>query len=136
MILENAQSLPLCDPEAVPKNPVTTNLAKGLNFAVDHYLQDRKLIASAPKVNVLAILFVLEYGARNKLDMRLLEYAVDDQRRQSAAVGVRVVVLGKTLREVEEGILDEKTRVLTIDGFEVSVVYFRTGYSPDQYPTG
>jgi len=47
-----------------------------------------------------------------------------------------VFVLRKTLTEVaERGSLDEKTRKLFVEGIEVAMVYFRCGYSPDQYPT-
>ena len=45
-------------------------------------------------------------------------------------------VLRKTLTEVfEQGSLEETTRKLFVDGVEVAMVYFRCGYSPDQYPT-
>merc|ERR1712087_1022893 len=39
-----------------------------------------------------------------------------------------------TLREVlEQGRLDESTNRLSLNGVEVSVAYFRAGYTPDDY---
>ena len=83
-----------------------------------------------------AILFVLEYKPVSS-DQRLLEFAIADEEKFYSLADSKVVVLEKRLNEIElNGRLDEKTKILTIDGFEIAVAYFRTGYSPDQYPTG
>merc|ERR1712187_597743 len=45
-----------------------------------------------------------------------------------------VTVLRRTLREVlEQGRLDESTKRLSLNGVEISVAYFRAGYTPDDY---
>ena len=114
--------------DAVPENDVTGNLARGLLLAVDAYIEDRDESASVKELKP-AILFVCEEVWRTVLDQRLLEYAIYERRKG-------LVVLRKTLLEVElRGRLDEVTKILTIDGYEVCLAYFRIGYAPTQYPS-
>jgi len=76
-----------------------------------------------------AILFIIEDVTYNICDQKFHEFEI---RRQNPDV----FVLRKTLTEVaERGSLNEATRKLFVDGVEVAMVYFRCGYSPDQYPT-
>jgi len=73
------------------------------------------------------VLFVVQSAERNYADQRWLEFELWEKHQ--------VPVLRKTLVEVlAEASLDQATGRLTLGGgFEVSVVYFRAGYSPDDY---
>ena len=115
--------------EAVPRNQVSENLARGMIYAVDQYRRARETSKSKSSSR-LAILFLDTEVTRNIFDQRQLEFAINDQSED-------IVVLRKTLREAElNAKLDEKTRILTVDGFEIALAYFRVGYSPDHYPSG
>ena len=47
-----------------------------------------------------------------------------------------IKLIRKTLSEIEkEGILDGPDKKLIIDGQEISVAYFRAGYTPNDYPS-
>ena len=45
-------------------------------------------------------------------------------------------VIRASLRDISQrGVLDNSTGAFYYDTLEVSVVYFRAGYTPDDYPT-
>jgi len=74
-----------------------------------------------------SVVFVVQAGERNFSDQRLLEYALWENHR--------VPVLRKTLGDLHaQGTLDAAGKLLLADT-EVSVLYFRAGYTPDDYPT-
>ena len=71
---------------------------------------------------------MIENVTYNICDQKLHEFEI---RRQNPDV----YVVRKTLTEIaDEGRLTEDKRLM-IDGKEVGVVYYRCGYSPDQYFT-
>eukprot|EP00930_Biecheleria_cincta_P055644 TRINITY_DN4193_c1_g4_i3.p1 TRINITY_DN4193_c1_g4~~TRINITY_DN4193_c1_g4_i3.p1 ORF type:complete len:552 (-),score=131.53 TRINITY_DN4193_c1_g4_i3:36-1691(-) len=75
-----------------------------------------------------SVLFVVQEGEKNFADQRWLEYALWQQH------GVSVV--RRSLAEIHrEAWMDESTGGLRLAGEEISVVYFRAGYSPDDYPS-
>ena len=72
------------------------------------------------------MLFVCEDDERNLCDQKLIEFKLWRER------GIRS--LRKTLGEVvEEASFDQTTKKLTIDGHEIGLVYYRTGYQADHY---
>ena len=75
-----------------------------------------------------AVLFVVQPSERNALDQELL------RQQLWAAHGLRVIsrTLGQPAVEAK---LAGNERRLTLGGAEVSVVYFRAGYTPDDYPS-
>ena len=76
------------------------------------------------------VIFVVQAGDTNSTDQRLLEYELFEQ------CGAPVVRL--TLEEVSKRCtLDSaRGRALVLDGkHEVAVVYFRAGYTPNDYPS-
>lgn len=75
------------------------------------------------------VLFVVQPNERNFADQRCIEYALWQ------AHGIKV--LRRTLLEVKEtAVLDGSSGRLSLPcGQEVSVVYYRAGYSPDDYPS-
>ncbi len=74
------------------------------------------------------IMFIVEDVTYNICDQKFHEIEIRKRNPD-------VFVVRKTLTEVhDQGRLDEKKR-LFVDEQEVAVIYFRCGYSPDQYPT-
>jgi len=74
------------------------------------------------------VLFVVQEGEKNFADQRWLEYALWQLHGVS--------VLRRSLAEIHrEARMDKSTGRLCLAGEEISVVYFRAGYSPDDYPS-
>ncbi|KAF3909418.1 hypothetical protein AA313_de0201858 [Arthrobotrys entomopaga] len=138
---------------SLPKNEALERLAEGLMAAHNIYVQD----VSAEKKNYTpqskqkasgggggggdsyGIMFVVQDGERNAFDQRWLEYHITEK------YGVRVFRIA--LPEIRKythhvrpnfellfvpphALSSQKQEV-----FEISVVYFRAGYGPDDYPT-
>jgi glutathione synthase len=107
--------------DLVPENLSIEKLAFTLSFA--HFLLANK--------NAV-VLFVVQPGERNVADQRALEAQLWDEHN--------VKVEFMTLREIEERARvgnDKKELFVRVgeEEREVSVVYYRAGYSPDDYPT-
>lgn len=112
-------------PDALRQSQSTTQLAKGL--AAGH-----KAYGEARTKRPLCVLFVVQDPERNVFDQRHLEYALLEEN------GVRSFRLpfGETLAHTK---LDsDRTLVYTpphsqSTSYEVTTIYFRAGYSPDDY---
>jgi glutathione synthetase len=112
--------------DALRKSKSASSLAQGL--AVAH-----KAYGSSKTSRPLCVLFVVQDPERNVFDQRHLEYALLDEG------GVRSFRLpfGETLSHTT---LDsDRTLVYTPPNspsttYEVTTIYFRAGYSPDDYP--
>ncbi|XP_078411004.1 glutathione synthetase isoform X2 [Cetorhinus maximus] len=70
------------------------------------------------------VLFLVEKVTRNIFDQRCLEMELWNKNIR--------VIRRQTLDIYERGALDDEKR-LFVDGYEVAVVYFRTGYNPEDY---
>ncbi|TIB72047.1 glutathione synthase [Wallemia mellicola] len=70
------------------------------------------------------ILFVVQDNERNVFDQRLLEFELS--RR-----GIRTIRRTLTQLTQQASLSDENA--LKVNGIEISVVYYRSGYSPDDY---
>lgn len=110
--------------ENVPRNPAAEGLAAGLAAGHEAY-----------GVSEAAVLFIVQPGERNVFDQRAVEYPLLNTH------GVRThrVTLEEAARlcQVDE---ENNRRLLFKPKYletpvEISVVYFRSGYSPDDYPT-
>jgi len=75
------------------------------------------------------VAMVVQPGERNQMDQRKLEHALFD------VAGIPLLRI--TLAELAaRAVVDDATRALVVDGaVDVSVVYYRAGYAPDDYPT-
>jgi glutathione synthetase len=112
--------------EALRQSKSAFSLAQGLAIA-------HKAYGSSKSSRPLCVLFVVQDPERNVFDQRHLEYALLEQH------GVRSFRLpfGQTLSHTT---LDaDRTLVYTPPNspsttFEVTTIYFRAGYSPDDYP--
>lgn len=75
------------------------------------------------------VLFVVQPNEANAIDQRWIEYNLWEHH------GIRV--LRRTLAEVNAAgkLTDGAKRTLVIDGREVAVAYFRSAYTPNDYPS-
>lgn len=112
--------------DALRQSESASSLARGLATA-------HKAYGSSTTSRPLCVLFVVQDPERNVFDQRHLEYALLEEN------GVRSFRLpfGETLIHTK---LDEnRTLVYTPPNspsraYEVTTIYFRAGYSPDDYP--
>jgi len=124
--------------DGVPVNPTMTCLPQAFNAAHEQYKtrflsQDNKDTKTVP-----VVLFVVQEGETNTVDQRKLEFALFENH------GIPVVRMSLTAAhtqlEVDEStgalyIVDQNESSSTVRQ-EVSVVYFRAGYAPTDYPDG
>lgn len=114
----------------VPESPAMTQLPLAMSLAHDRYCQRFVKDSSARPT----VLFVVQPNETNTVDQRLLEFALWKNHQ--------VPVVRMSLADIYvKTILDEETGQLIIktDGSsqeEVTVVYFRAGYAPSDYPSG
>ena len=105
----------------IPENPSTRVIAFGIAMA--HFLYGD---------STAVVLFVVQPNERNFCDQRLLEIELWDIH------GIRVEFLTLAQIETKCRLGDGNRLILGMDDGEVrdiSVVYFRAGYTPDDYPT-
>nr|CDJ89610.1 Glutathione synthase domain containing protein [Haemonchus contortus] len=75
------------------------------------------------------VLVIVEDVNQNQIDQRHVEYALED-------MGVPVdQIVRRTLSECDQCLTLSPERHLLLLGSQVAVVYFRAGYSPDNYPS-
>ena len=112
--------------DGVPANPALDNIPKAMSVAHKQY---EKRFSSDPKKTV--ILFVVQEGESNTVDQRLLDFRLWEHHK----IPVVRMSLTRANNEIE---LDSSTGALTITatGQEVSLVYYRAGYAPADYPDG
>ena len=73
------------------------------------------------------VLFVVEEGERNIVDQYAIEYRLVQQHG--------LTVLRRTLGQVHTRASILTCGQLSVDGLEVALVYFRSGYDPKHYPS-
>ncbi|KAI9913599.1 hypothetical protein PsorP6_005861 [Peronosclerospora sorghi] len=103
----------------LPQNDAITELPRAL--AAAHKLYG---------VDDAVVLFVVQPNETNAIDQRLLEYNLWEHHN--------IRVLRRTLAEADaRGKLVERDgkRTLVIDGQEVAVAYYRSAYTPNDYPS-
>lgn len=130
------------DPENdnIPLNNALEGLCDGLASAHFEFLRQKKESISAsdtfgcdeqqkPQMKA-TIIMVVQPGERNIADQRLLHFELLKK------YGASVPLVRLSLTEIfQNSALDPVSSDLLINGQLVSVVYFRAGYSPDDYPT-
>ena len=128
MLLASGSSDKLCIDTTLPSNDALSKLAEAL--ALGH----REYCAQTGEDAAL-VLFIVQPGERNIADQRLLAQRLLDE------YGVESIF--RSLARVDyEGRLKGPERSLILEGgnspaerHEISVAYFRAGYTPDDYPT-
>lgn len=125
--------------KGVPSNPALTCLPNAMNVAHERYLSRFSTSDEIEKV----ILFLVQEGETNTVDQRMLEFKLWETHE----VPVVRMSLSRLHSQMQ---IDDKTGALYIlpdtsaDGelglvpkkCEVSLVYFRAGYAPTDYPDG
>ncbi|PKC74916.1 glutathione synthase [Rhizophagus irregularis] len=114
---EYYNSSELLKSDSLPLNDSMTSIPKGIAKAHELY--------GSPNAVVMMVVIDEE---RNIFDQKWIEYDLLNNNN--------IHIIRKTLKEInEQGKLDPNTKALVIDDKEVSVTYFRSGYSPEQHPT-
>ena len=133
--------------ETMPHHDTTANIASGIAGAHKHYVD-----TTLPREGFsspLAVLFVVQDGETNSVDQRMLEYAVVSQinslqQHQSSSDPAPIRVIRRSLTDLKEQNICRHTainsgsyekRALIVDDHEISVVYYRAGYTPRDYPS-
>jgi glutathione synthetase len=110
--------------ENVPRNPAAEELAAGLATAHAYYGKGRD--------GEKAVLFLVQAEERNVFDQRWLEYELLERHD----VRSHRISLPEVLEKTR---VDGKERTLLYAApygeVEITTVYFRAGYGPDDYPT-
>ena len=122
----------LANLDNLPENKAQEVLVGGLAAAHAAYLSQQQQASAVHHKNVF-VLFVVQEGERNAFDQRPLEHAL--QRK-----GIRVV--RQSFNELSARITtepndDKRTLWLqhpVLGKVEISVIYFRAGYGPSDYP--
>ena len=108
------------------ENPSLEKFVDLFNSALDAYCAQRGISRSAK----VAVLMIVQPGERNSVDQRWLQYRMEQKH------GIHV--LRHSLRYVEERVASIESSsdyVLSLDGYEVAVAYYRAGYTPTDYPS-
>ncbi|KAK2630255.1 hypothetical protein QTJ16_001075 [Diplocarpon rosae] len=123
-------SLPSCD-LTLPENESTRSLALGLRTAFDAY-------TASETIYPCCIIFVVQNPERNIFDQRHLEYEL---QRNSSPIPVFRLPFQETLSYTS--IANTTKRELLYHPpsnpskiFEVAIVYYRSGYGPEDYQDG
>ncbi|KAL7477295.1 hypothetical protein ACHAW6_003105 [Cyclotella cf. meneghiniana] len=122
--------------DGVPDSPSMTQLPLAMSIAHERYCQRYMGGQDSSSVNFRpTVLFVVQPNETNTVDQRLFEFALWKNHQ--------IPVVRMSLNEIfEKTKLDEDTGRLLIQSDhgatqeEVTVVYFRAGYAPSDYPSG
>ncbi|KAG4084574.1 glutathione synthase [Neocallimastix lanati (nom. inval.)] len=105
------------DEKNIPFNDSFLSIANGIAKAHELY-----------GIKDAIILMVVQPNERNAFDQRWIEYNLFEKH------GLKLI--RKSLAEIqEEAILEGPDKKLIVDGHEISVAYFRAGYTPNDYPS-
>jgi glutathione synthetase len=117
----------------LPDNKAATNIAAGLAAALEEYKRQK------PKAINPVVVMVVQPGESNSCDQRDLEFLLQEEH------GVRLIrrslkecaTTGKYSADGEELLLPDGSdgRGGALSEATAAVVYFRAGYTPDDYPS-
>ena len=116
----------LADDDGVPENPALICLPEAMNVAHERY---KSRYSNSDPI----ILFVVQDGETNTVDQRMLEFGLWE------AHGIPVVRMSLTRahKDLHVDPISGALHIATEGGNqEVSIVYFRAGYAPTDYPDG
>ncbi|XP_078608516.1 glutathione synthetase-like isoform X2 [Branchiostoma floridae x Branchiostoma japonicum] len=102
----------------IPENRALDSQVDGFVAAWEQYGSQKAII----------VFVVEEERCRNVFGQRLSEFTVMERHPS-------ITVRRYSLKQIAEDAELKSDKTLFIHGSEVAVVYFRTGYSPDHYPT-
>lgn len=115
----------------IPDNIALDELCDGLAAAHFEYIRQIKQLQIFNEKHVnLHIVMIIQPGETNFADQRLLHLQLVKKYNNSIKLK-RITLLDMYTR----GSIDESNGELFYDGNPISVVYFRAGYTPDDYPS-
>eukprot|EP01029_Cantina_marsupialis_P026560 TRINITY_DN7174_c0_g1_i1.p1 TRINITY_DN7174_c0_g1~~TRINITY_DN7174_c0_g1_i1.p1 ORF type:complete len:453 (-),score=134.24 TRINITY_DN7174_c0_g1_i1:219-1577(-) len=118
---------------------LTTGLRQYLDkrMGKERLIPDCDAISEIPKAIAAAhqrygnenasVIFVVQPGERNSMDQRHLEHRLFEEHGVS--------VKRRSLSQLRECAIIGDNKELLVDGSPISVVYFRAGYCPEDYPS-
>lgn len=94
------------------------------NEAVEVYCAGAK-VARSPKI---AVLMIVQPGERNSIDQRFLQYRMEER--------FSIPVLRHSMNYIDKHAeIDPESGILTLNGYQIAIAYYRAGYTPTDYPT-
>ncbi|EGC34001.1 hypothetical protein DICPUDRAFT_153877 [Dictyostelium purpureum] len=74
------------------------------------------------------VMMIIQDGEKNIFDQKGLEWILWDK--------YKIKLIRRTLKEINErAVVNNSDFTLSIDGYEISVSYYRSGYTPNDYPS-
>eukprot|EP01125_Pyxidicula_operculata_P011709 TRINITY_DN3836_c0_g1_i3.p1 TRINITY_DN3836_c0_g1~~TRINITY_DN3836_c0_g1_i3.p1 ORF type:complete len:309 (-),score=30.76 TRINITY_DN3836_c0_g1_i3:258-1184(-) len=110
--------------ENMPVNQPLVGVANGLAKAVDVFNSSFPSVGKSKTV----VLMIVNDGEKNAIDQRLIEYELWE-RHQVSMIRRSLTYVGKS------GKLNPENKHMEVDGFTVAVAYYRSGYTPTDYPS-
>jgi glutathione synthase len=101
----------------IPVNRACYGIGEAFNQAVRAYKEEYGRIG--------AVLFIIQDGERNFHDQLHLQNSIDSS----------IPILRQTLEDPSIFKVSDSDGTLTVNDQEIAVVYYRAGYSPDEYKT-
>jgi len=115
----------------IPENIALDELCDGLASAHFEYIRQLKQLGIFNEQHLkLHIAMIIQPGEKNFADQRLLHLQLVKKYKNSIKLK-RITLLDMYTR----GSINEINGELYYDGNPISVVYFRAGYTPDDYPS-
>ena len=114
--------------DELPENNATAGLANAIHAAHEHYKTQRSTKSTIEPV----VLFVVQDGETNTVDQRLFEFELTSKHG--------VAVMRRSLTSLSAATCaslsnDAECPLLMVEEREISVVYYRAGYTPRDYPS-
>ncbi|KAF2068970.1 hypothetical protein CYY_009710 [Polysphondylium violaceum] len=112
-----------------PNNDSCIEIASSLSKAHQLYIDNNNLLSdhnNDANKNIV-VLMIVQDGERNLFDQKLLEFTLWNNHK--------VLLIRRTLNDIyQRATIDENlNHCLKIDNYEISVTYFRAGYTPNDY---
>lgn len=103
--------------DPIPENGASYRIGESFNEAIKLYNTEFKTTSS--------ILFIVQENERNVFDQQILINSISNS--------TTITIIKKTLANPQMFSLDSKSKALFVDNQEIGLVYFRAGYSPEEY---
>ncbi|KAJ2919226.1 hypothetical protein MD484_g1256, partial [Candolleomyces efflorescens] len=121
-------SSPHLKPENLPKNGTIAGLAKGLAAGHAAYISS----GGSPTSKIL---FVVQPGERNVFDQRWLEYELLETHNIHSVRQTFKELITSSSVDSPSSLLHVSPKDSPERDIEISVVYYRSGYMPNEYPS-
>jgi len=110
----------LAEEGGVPKNDAVGKLVESMKIVHERYMRRHSCEDAL-------IVFVVQEGEKNTIDQRSLEFLLWEK--------YSIPVVRLTLAQAYYALTIQSDASLSYQGKEVTLIYFRAGYTPNDYPT-